>query len=83
VFAKAGYDYNRAQLPNTEAYDQYVVPGKKVNFESLGFEFYPLSDRSLRLHLCASHTNSDGISKLQANLGLTWKVDLLHAFTKK
>jgi len=83
VFAKAGYDYNRAQLPNTEAYDQYVVPGKKVNFESLGFEFYPLSDRSLRFHLCGSHTNSDGISKLQANLGLTWKVDLLHAFTKK
>ena len=83
VFAKAGYDYNQAQLPNTEAFDQYVVPGKKVNFESLGFEFYPLSDRSLRLHLCGSHTNSDGISKLQANLGLTWKVDLLNAFIKK
>ena len=86
VFAKAGYDYTKAQLPNTEThdqYDQYITPGKNVNFESLGFEFYPLSDRSLRLHLCGSHTNVDGASKFQANLGLTWKVDLLHAFIKK
>ncbi len=83
VFAKAGYDYNQAQLPSTEAYDQYVVPGKKVDFESLGFEFYPLSDRSLRLHLCGSHTSVDGESKFQGNIGLTWKVDLLHAFIKK
>lgn len=83
VFTKAGYDYNQAQLPNTEPYDQYVVPGKKVNFESVGFEFYPMGDRSLRLHLCGSHTNSDGISKFQANLGLTWKVDLLHSVLKK
>ena len=83
VFAKAGYDFNQAQLPNTddhtqEAYDQYVVPGKKVDFESLGFEYYPMGDRSLRLHLCGSHTSVDGESKFQANLGLTWKVDLLH-----
>ena len=78
VFAKAGYDFNQAQLPNTEAYDQYVTPGKKVDFESLGFEYYPMGDRSLRLHLCGSHTSVDGESKFQANLGLTWKVDLLH-----
>ena len=78
VFAKAGYDFNQAQLPNTEAYDQYVTPGKKVDFESLGFEYYPMGDRSLRLHLCGSHTSVDGVSKFQGNLGLTWKVDLLH-----
>ena len=78
VFAKAGYDFNQAQLPNTEAYDQYVTPGKKVDFESLGFEYYPMGDRSLRLHLCGSHTSVDGVSKIQGNLGLTWKVDLLH-----
>ena len=78
VFAKAGYDFNRAQLPNTEAYDQYVTPGKKVDFESLGFEFYPMGDRSLRLHLCGSHACIDGAHKFQGNLGLTWKVDLLH-----
>ena len=82
VFAKAGYDYNQAQLPNTEPYDQYVVPGMKVDFESLGFEFYPLGDRNLRLHLCGSHTSIDGESKFQGNLGLTWKVDLLHAIKK-
>ena len=85
VFAKAGYDYNEAQLPNTEvyAYDQYVTPGMKVDFESVGFEFYPMGDRSLRLHLCGSHTSADGISKFQANLGLTWKVDLLNSIIKK
>ena len=82
VFAKAGYDYNKAQLPNTEPYDQYIVPGKKVDFESLGFEFYPLSDRSLRLHLCGSHTSVDGVSKFQGNLGLTWKVNLLNLVKK-
>ena len=78
VFAKAGYDFNQAQLPNTEAYDQYVTPGKKVDFESLGFEYYPMGDRSVRLHLCGSHTSVDGVSKFQGNVGLTWKVDLLH-----
>lgn len=90
VFAKAGYDFNQAQLPNTddhsqaqEAYDQYVLPGKKVDFESVGFEFYPMGDRSLRLHLCGSHTSSDGEHKFQANLGLTWKVDLLHSILLK
>lgn len=82
VFAKAGYDFNQAQLPSTEAYDQYVVPGKKVDFESLGFEFYPLVDRSLRLHLCGSHTSVDGESKFQGNIGLTWKVDLLNVLKK-
>ena len=84
VFAKAGYDFNKAQLPNAiNPYDTYIEPGKQVNFESLGFEFYPLADRSLRLHLCGSHTNVDGLDKIQANLGLTWKVDLLHAFIKR
>ena len=82
VFAKAGYDFNQAQLPSTEAYDQYVVPGKKVDFESIGFEYYPMASRDLRLHLCGSHTSVDGASKFQANVGLTWKIDLLHAMRK-
>ena len=51
---------------------------KKVDFESLGFEYYPLGDRNIRLHLCGSHTSVDGVSKFQANLGLTWKVNLLN-----
>ena len=79
VFAKAGYDYNPAGLPNASAYDPNAVPMEKVDFESIGFEYYPLGDRNLRLHLCGSHTSSDGDSKFQANLGLTWKIDLLHA----
>ena len=83
VFAKAGYDFNQAQLPNADPFDTYVEPGKKVDFESLGFEFYPMGDRSLRLHLCSSHTSVDGESKFQGNLGLTWKIDLLNAFAKR
>ena len=84
VFAKAGYDFNKAQLPNaTNPYDTFVEPGKNVNFQSLGFEYYPLGDRSLRLHLCGSRANVDGLTKIQANVGLTWKVDLLHAVIKK
>ncbi len=82
VFAKAGYDFNKAQLPNADAYDTYVEPGKKVDFESVGFEYYPMGDRSLRLHLCGSHTSVDGEAKFQANIGLTWKVNLLHAMIK-
>ena len=82
VFAKAGFDFNRAQLPNTEAYDQYVTPGKKVDFESIGFEFYPLGDRNVRLHLCGSRSSVDGVSKFEGNLGFTWKVDLLHLIKK-
>ena len=83
VFAKAGYDYNPAGLHNIGVYDPTDIPKEKVDFESLGFEFYPMGDRSLRLHLCGSHTSMDGIHMYQANLGLTWKVDLLRAFTKK
>lgn len=82
VFAKAGYDYNQAQLPNADPFDIYVEPGTKVDFESVGFEYYPMGHRNLRLHLCGSHTSIDGSSKFQANLGLTWKVDLLHALKK-
>ena len=83
VFAKAGYDYNPAGLPNAGAYDPNEVPKTNVDFESVGFEYYPMGNRSLRLHLCGSHTSADGIGKFQANLGLTWKVDLLHSIIKK
>lgn len=82
VFAKAGYDFNKAQLPNADPFDTYVEPGMKVDFESVGFEYYPIGDRSLRLHLCGSHTSVDGDSKFQANVGLTWKVNLLNAIKK-
>ncbi len=84
VFAKAGYDFNKAQAHTTpDPFDQWVVPGRKVDFESLGFEYFPLGDRSLRFHLCGSHTSVDGDNKFEGNIGLTWKVDLLHSVLKK
>ena len=84
LFAKAGYDFNKAQAHTTpDPYDQYVAPGRKVDFESLGFEYYPMGDRNLRVHLCGSHTNVDGDNNFQVNLGLTWKVDLLHSVINK
>ena len=82
VFAKAGYDYNPAGLPDTGAFDPEGTPKTKVDFESIGFEYYPMGDRSLRLHLCGSHTSADGIGKYQGNIGLTWKVDLLNLLKK-
>ena len=84
LFAKAGYDFNKAQAHTTpDPYDQYVAPGRKVDFESLCFEYYPMGDRNLRVHLCGSHTNVDGDNNFQVNLGLTWKVDLLHSVINK
>ena len=84
VYAKAGYDFNKAQAHTTpDPFDQYVMPGRKVDFESVGFEYYPMGTRNLRVHFCGSHTNVDGENNFQANLGLTWKVDLLHSVLKK
>lgn len=80
VYGKAGYDFNKAQAHTTpDPFDQYVTPGRKVDFESVGFEYYPMGNRNLRVHFCGSHTNIDGSDNFQANLGLTWKVDLLHS----
>ena len=78
IFAKGGYDHN-----STDIIDLYNPLGGDVHFESAGFEFYPLSSRNLRLHFCGTHTNTDGTHNFQGNIGLTWKVDLLHAFIKK
>ena len=41
-----------------DPFDQYVTPGRKVDFESVGFEYYPLESRNLRVHFCGSHTTS-------------------------
>ena len=82
VFAKAGYDYNPAGLHHIGVYDPNDSPREKVDFESVGFEFYPMSSRDLRLHFCGSHTCVDGAHKFQGNLGLTWKINLLN-ITKK
>lgn len=80
VFTKAGYDRNNAQVQFTNnPYDLWVEPGRKSDFESIGFEYYPLGTRNVRLHFCASHNEIDGVHKFQANTGLTWKPDLLHS----
>ena len=78
VFAKAGYDYNPAGLRHIGVYDPNVTPSEKVDFESLGFEYYPMGSRNIRLHLCGSHTCVDGSHKYQGNIGLTWKVNMLN-----
>lgn len=83
VFAKAGYDFNKAQPQATvNPFDLWIVPGSEVGFESIGFEFFPLVERKLRLHVCGSHANVNGQNKFQANIGLTWKVDLHRSVLK-
>ena len=84
VFAKAGIDSNRAQLPTeNNPFDTWVIPGKNTDFESVGFEYYPLGSRNVRLHLCGSHNNIDGMDMYQANVGFTWKVNLLNIKKQK
>ena len=84
VFAKAGIDSNRAQLPSeTNPFDTWVTPGKNTDFESIGFEYYPLGSKNVRLHLCGSHNNIDGFDMYQANIGFTWKVNLLNIKKQK
>lgn len=73
IFAKGGFDHN-----SDDIIDLYNPLGGDVHFESAGFEFYPLGSRNLRLHFCGTHTNTDDTHNYQANIGLTWKVDLLN-----
>ena len=73
IFAKGGFDHN-----SDDIIDLYNPLGGDVHFESAGFEFYPMSSRNLRLHFCGTHTNTDGTHNYQANIGLTWKVNLLN-----
>lgn len=79
IFAKAGYDSNKAQLPTeTEIFDTWIVPGTQADFESIGFEYFPMSNRNIRVHFCGTRNNFNGDRQYQANLGLTWRVNLLN-----
>jgi hypothetical protein len=52
IFAKGGYDENKAQSPfSTFIYDRVVAPGTEYLFYGLGFEYFPIKNSDdVRLH---------------------------------
>ena len=81
VFAKATYDVNNSD----KAGDCCVLPGTEVTRVGAGIEYYPLADKSVRLHAAfCQNIGSDkkaGVALLPeqsiASIGLKWKMNLL------
>ncbi len=96
VFAKGGYDTNKAQLGGLSApaaHDVFVLPGTEYSYGGAGVEFYPLKDsEKIRLHAFCAYKNmqkTDDIARttsreeeLHAALGLTWRIDVLGGMKK-
>ena len=87
IFAKATYDVNNSGTPD----DLLVVDGTELTTVGGGLEYFPLKKKSVRVHAAYSYTfgnqaNPDGVmfGKQQfMDIGLTWKIDLLHLRLKK
>lgn len=87
VFAKATYDVNNSDKVG----DYCVTAGTEITHVGAGVEYYPLENKSLRLHAIFSQTiGSDrkaGVALMPeqsyASIGLKWKMDLLSFNLKK
>ncbi len=81
LFVKATYDVNNSD----KAGDYCVLPGTEVTRVGAGIEYYPLADKSVRLHAAfCRNIGSDkkaGVALLPeqsiASIGLKWKMNLL------
>ncbi|MDY5813780.1 MAG: porin [Bacteroides sp.] len=88
IFGKTTYDLNRTGVSG----DYCVLPGTELTRVGMGLEYYPLNrgDNSVRLHATCCYAwgkngNPMGTTlpkQLIANVGLTWKGDLL-SLTKR
>lgn len=79
VFAKGGYDVNRAQNPGAGfIYDRYVLPGVDLGFYGAGIEYFPIKDskKSLRFHAFWHSSTSNPVPQ-SFNIGLRWQMKLL------
>ncbi|MFA6805867.1 MAG: porin [Bacteroidales bacterium] len=78
VFAKGGYDENKAQGDGDAfIYDRYVLPGTKYLFYGLGLEYFPIKDKKdVRLHAYWTSNNAD-IKYNTFNIGVTWQMKVL------
>ncbi|MBR1594531.1 MAG: porin [Alloprevotella sp.] len=80
ILAKGTYDVNRSHHEG----DRCVMPGTEISHVGAGVEYFPLRNRTLRLHADAAYTfgsNGNPEGTLQdkhtlVNCGLTWYVNL-------
>lgn len=76
IFAKGGYDQNKAQETGVPfVYDRYVVPGVEYWFCGAGVEFFPVArlGKNLRIH-AFWHMNSNNPTPHSFNIGLRWQI---------
>ena len=78
VFAKAGYDQNKAQNPQEIfVYDRYVVPGTEYLFYGIGMEYFPIKDKKdVRIHAFWASNNAD-VKYNTFNIGVRWQMKVL------
>ncbi|MBQ7772872.1 MAG: hypothetical protein IJ383_02205 [Bacteroidales bacterium] len=79
LFAKGGYDVNRAQDVSAGfVYDRYVLPGVDLGFYGAGMEYFPIKDarQSLRLHAFWYSNTSDPVPHT-FNIGVRWQMKVL------
>ncbi len=96
VFAKGGYDVNKAQesivgttgsgisiyLDPTDYWDIFVTPGTEYYYYGLGVEYFPLKEnQDIRLHTFFAVKNN-GNNMYHFNIGLTWRVNFLKYIQK-
>jgi len=79
IFAKGGYDVNKAQQANVSfIYDRYVLPGVELGFYGAGVEYFPIKDakKSLRVHAfwCSNTSNP---APQTFNVGVRWQMNIL------
>lgn len=79
VFAKGGYDVNRAQDAGTGfVYDRYVLPGVELGFYGAGVEYFPIkaAKKSLRLHAFWCSSTANPVPQT-FNVGVRWQMKVL------
>lgn len=79
IFAKGGYDVNRAQEQGAPfVYDRYVLPGVELGFYGAGVEYFPIKDdkKSLRVHAFWCSSTADPMPQT-FNVGVRWQMKIL------
>ena len=82
VFGKASFDHNDLDREG----DWCVMPGTSMGRVGCGVEYFPLADKSIRLHATFCHSFGDngnpaGVlldDQQIASVGLTWRMSLLN-----
>lgn len=79
IFAKGGYDVNRAQDKGASfVYDRYVMPGVELGFYGAGVEYFPIktAKKSLRLHAFWCSSTANPVPQT-FNVGIRWQMKVL------